>query len=253
MATCRHMTEATNKHYKIHCQNINLVQFFITLPNNDVRLSSVADGSRERCTRDDMIRWMELVSSSMPTPAADSRFENLLRGCWGIRRDEHGTRDRGRRADGSLEEGTDSSLGDRSIKIVVTHANGKTSVEAVSLDSASDRSGRSEGADNLLLSKAQAQSIRQQLASKGVQAVHLRLLDRGTRSGASSGAGTIRRLAQDRSASHASLTPHRGGHSPSADDIRVARLGPSGDGCGSGGVGGCGEGFSPALDLGLRR
>lgn len=202
---------------------------------------------------------MELVSSSMPTPAADSRFENLLRGCWGIGRDGHGSGDRGKRADGCLDEDTDSCLGGRSINVVVTHASGKISVEAVSLDSESLRGGGSEEADDELLSKAQAQNIRQQLASKGVQAVHVRLLETGAPSGAassSSRAGTTTRLAQDRNASHGGsslLPPHRSGHPPSADDIRVARLGPSGDGCGGGGVGGCGEGFSPGLDHGLRR
>ena len=154
--------------------------------------------------------------------------------------------------DGSLDEDTDSSLEGRSIKVVVTHASGSISVEEVSLDSEPVRSGSGE-AGNGLLSKAQAQNIRQQLASKGVQAVHVRLLQSGTHSGASSGAGTTNRLMQDRSATHCILPPHRSGHPPSADDIRVAKLGPSGDGCGSGGVGGCGEGFSPGLDHGLRR
>lgn len=45
---------------------------------------TVADGAGRYCTRNDFLAWIELVSSSLPTPTADHRFDNLVRACWGL-------------------------------------------------------------------------------------------------------------------------------------------------------------------------
>ncbi|CAM9395475.1 unnamed protein product [Scytosiphon promiscuus] len=217
----------------------------------------VANGSHKWCTRDDVIWWMELLSSSLPiTPSGDVSFESLVRACWGIPADPVG---------GSGSQANNGKGDDTSISVVVTHADGSMSVERVPWHAAGVQSGSGDGTDgdDLLVSQMQAEEIRRYLFLRGVHAVHVHLLKKprgGTAHATQSGTGNVAKgglLVNNTGALLDGQSPRtllHDGRRPSFDEVRVARFGPSGDGKGNEG-GGCFEEDDPGLsfDHGLRR
>lgn len=194
----------------------------IDRPTRPPPLIAVTDGSHKWCTRDDLVWFMELLSSSLPTPAADLRFEGLVRACWGIP------------AEGRNESQGTGGLGDnQSVSVVVTHADGSMSIERVSrqeVEVGVDKNG------DLLISEVQAERVRRRLASKGVHAVHVHLLN--SRPGgvmrANPGVdGSPQEVAVGSNLGAilegGSRSRPCGGRQPSADEVRIARLGPSGN------------------------
>lgn len=219
--------------------------------------SPVSDGGRSRCTRDDFIGWMELVSSSLPTSAADDRFESLVRGCWGIPKGADANA-HGRWADAAGEE---DSVNRGQVRVVVTHADGSVSLAAVRMEPEVARAtDDNAGSNTAVISEAQAERIRQELLeARGIHAVHVRLLDKQLGHAGRSDRGDGPTHLSDRIARKKSCSVGSGSrHQPSAEEMRIARLGSSGDGPGgrgsSGGYGAYGGGSaSLGLDHGLLR
>ncbi|CAM9380713.1 unnamed protein product, partial [Ectocarpus sp. 12 AP-2014] len=193
---------------------------------------SVTDGSHKWCTRDDLIWWMELLSSSLPnaTPPAnyDLQFERVARACWGIPANAPGVP--GSQQGGAFDEAP------QSVSVVVTHADGSITMERVSRQEVEVHP---NGSGTHLISEAQAEKIRRQLSRRGVHAVHVHLLNeqKGTvhaspeAAGSSEEAADVKHVGSILEGSSCSC-PH-GVRQLSADEVRTARLGPSGHGQGS--------------------
>lgn len=187
-------------------------------------LLSVTDGSHKWCTRDDFIWFMELLSSSLPTPMADLRFESLVRACWGI--PEEGVVSESRGVDGLGEK--------QPVRALVTHADGSMSVERVSRQDLEEVEG--DKSDGRLISEVEAESVRRRLASRGVHAVHVHLLEKTSPGGATpevpeaDGSSQEPAVGTNAGAISESLSRFRpgDGRQPSADEVRIATLGPSG-------------------------
>ncbi len=220
-----------------------------------LRLSSnvVTDGSHKWCTRDDIIWWMELLSSSLPTPSADPRFDALVRACWGIPPALAGGGGSGGQGIGPLEEG-------QSMSVLVTHVDGEMSIERVSRQG--DEVGVDDRSGDLLMSEAQAERVRRELASIGVHAVHVHLLNSNndnTPGAANHASAAVDGSTQNGAAGskHGAVVEGQdsGRRQPSAEEVRIARLGPSGNKHGtSHGVGRFGEGEAGlGFDHGLLR
>lgn len=196
---------------------------------------AVTDGSHKWCTRDDIIWWMELLSSSMPTPAADLRFDTLVRACWGIP-PAHGS-------GVSAWQGTNHLDENQWMSVLVTHADGAMSVERVSRQEGDV--GVAESGDPLM-SEEQAERVRRQLASRGVHAVHVHLLKnndpRGTAIHANAAIDEPAQNGAVGSKVGAVIEGRDSGRRPSAEEVKIARLGPSGSEHGSHGAGCFGEG-----------
>lgn len=184
---------------------------------------------------------MELLSSSLPTPAADLRFDSLVRACWGIPAEVGSVS--GRQGNSALRE-------NQPIGVVVTHADGSMSIETVSrLEVEVSLNGNGD----LSISEEQAERVRRHLASRGVQAVHVHLLNnnnnpqaaeirenRGT-DGLKEGT-TVGNDAGAVFEAGANPSPRGGGRQSSQEEIKVAKLGPSGNRRGSHGTSCFGEG-----------
>lgn len=196
---------------------------------------AVTDGSHKWCTRDDLIWWMELLSSSLPnaTPAADDdlQFKRVARACWGIPANAPGVP--GSQQDGAFGEAP------QPVSVVVTHADGSITIERVSRQEVEVHP---DGSGTLLISEAQAEKIRRQLSRRGVHAVHVHLLNeqKGTvhaspeAAGSSQETADVKHVGSILEGSFCSR-PH-GMRQLSADEVRTARLGPSGHGQGSRGA-----------------
>lgn len=208
---------------------------------------AVTDGSHKWCTRDDLIWWMELLSSSLSstTPAADNdlQFERVVRACWGIPANAAGVP--GSQQDGALGEAP------QSVSLVVTHTDGSITIERVSRQEVEVHP---DGSGTLVISEAQAEKIRRQLSLRGVHAVHVHLLNEQKEAVHASPetAGSSQETADVKHVGSGSR-PH-GVRQLSADEVRTARLGPSGHGQGSRGADCFGEGeASLGFDHGMLR
>lgn len=219
--------------------------------------SPVSDGGRSLCTRDDFIGWMELISSSLPIPAADHRFESLVRGCWGL--PKGADRNVNGQWIGATGEGNDGNRGP--VMVAVTHADGSVSIEAVSTElKAACATDDKRGSNTAVISEAQADRIRQELLeTRGIHAVHVRLLDKQPDYAGRFNRGDESIHAADGNDGN---KPCSGGsvslQQPSTEEVRIARLGASGDGHdargSSGGYGTYGGGdVNLGLDHGLLR
>lgn len=223
----------------------------------------VVDGTRNRCTRDDFIRSMELVSSSLPTPGADRRFENLVRGCWDIPKNAgsaiNSTAGGGAGGSGTLAstsfDGHGDAPGCRPVKVVATHADGTMSIEGgyVRDDGVCHAS---DGGLDGLLSESQAGHIRRQLALRGVHALHIQLTKNQPETRGNHGTDEALQPpgVENGTTSDGNLRSRSPGHQPSTEDVRIARLGPLGNGGNDGRFGGdSGDQASFGLDRGLLR
>lgn len=162
---------------------------------------------------------MELLSSSLPTPAADLRFDSLVRACWGIPAEVGGVSGRP----------GNSALGDNQpVSVVVTHADGSMSIETVSRQEVEVRV---DGNGDLSISEEQAERVRRQLAARGVHAVHVHLLNnpRGAGTGRSAqGTGVgddVGGVFEGGSRS----SPRDVGRRSSREEVKIAKSGPSGN------------------------
>lgn len=215
----------------------------------------VTDGSHRWCTRDDLVWWMELLSSSLPTPADDLRFDRLVRACWGIPAEVRG---------GLGRQGNGAAPGENeSVSVVVTHADGSMSIETVSRREVGVSV---DGNVDLSISKEQAKRVRHNLACRGVHAVHVHLLNnnnnpRGTAARAHPGAdGSAQGTAVGDDdvgtlfEGGPRLSPCDGKRRSSPEEIKIAKFGPGGSRHGSSGAG-CFGGGEPDLsfDHGLLR
>lgn len=184
---------------------------------------------------------MELLSSSLPstTPAADDdlQFERVARACWGIPASAAGVL-------GSQQDG-DFGNAPQSVSVVVTHADGSITIERVSRQEVEVHP---DGSGTLLISEAQAEKIHRQLSLRGVHAVHVHLLSeqKGTVHASPDPAGSSQEIADVKHVGSilegSSCSRPHGVRQLSADEVRTARLGPSGCGQGSRGAGCFGEG-----------
>lgn len=155
---------------------------------------------------------MELISLSLPTTAADSTFERLVRGCWGMPE----TTDRDRAAPST---GTEKRC---PLRVVVIRADGSTSVEEIARElGPTPGDDICRGSENIsrngTISRTQAEDIRQELAARGVNAVHVQLLQQGDR------VENSKTTAEE----SCPLKPGRYRYSP--QDVTIAKLGPAVD------------------------
>lgn len=197
---------------------------------------------------------MELISSSLPTPDSDGRFEELVRSCWGLP-DEAGISPGIADGDPGDSSGLDNSAvqdengeacARRPIRVVVTGTNGSVSVSNLCLRYEAPLD--DGNIDDTSISEKQAEDIRRQLAARGIHAVHIRLLTSNPPlgKGASGVGASVTPLASQTHATTADL-----GRGLSVEKLRIARLGPAGD-CERMGSNGGGGGYS-GLDQGLLR
>eukprot|EP00752_Nemacystus_decipiens_P008962 g8001.t1 len=178
---------------------------------------------------------MEVLSSSLPTPAADLRFDRLVRACWGIPADVGGVP--GRLGNGALDM-------NKPVTVVVTHADGSMSIETVSRQEVEVSV---DGNGDLSISEEQAERVRRLLASRGVRVVHVHLLNnnnpRGSVGRANTGTdGSVQGSAVGNDAGSvfeggSRIPPCDGGRRCSQEEIEIARSGPSGNRHGSHGAG----------------
>lgn len=144
------------------------------------------------------------------------------------------------------------------MSVVVTHADGSMSIEAVSRQEVEVSV---DGNGDLSISEEQAERVRRQLASRGVHAVHVHLLNNN---GNPRGAAMNANPGTDGSAQVTAVgndvatlfegglrpVPCDGGRRSSPEEIKIAQLGPSGNRHGSRGCFGEGEaglGFNHGL------
>lgn len=175
---------------------------------------------------------MELVSSSIPTPTADQRFESLVRDCWGIPREAGGTSGGGSGVPGvaALDEANKLG-GHRLVRVVVTHADGSISVEGVYIGCETDISSNFGEGESGLMSRKQAERARQQLAAKGVHAVHVKLLTKQANVTADLGTDEPLQELDFRKSTDGRCNPvDFSGRKYSADEVRLAKMGPLADG-----------------------
>lgn len=193
---------------------------------------------------------MELVSSSIPTSTADDRFESLVRGCWGIPKGADGNVS-GRWADAMGEEDS----GNRGqVRVVVTHADGSVSLEVVSMPEEDRATNGNSGSNTAVISEAQAERVRQELLeTRGIHTVHVRLLDKQLGHAGRSDRGDGLTHLSDRIDSNRVCSVGSGHrHQPSAEEMKIARLGSSGAGPGArGSSGGYGTYGASSAGLGL--
>lgn len=109
------------------------------------------------------------------------------------------------------------------LRVVVTRADGSTSVEEVGRGLGSTPGedicrGSEVGSRNGAISRAQAENIRQELAARGVHAVHVQLLPEQQRGG---GVGNPKTTAEE------SCPLKDGRNSYSSHDVTIAKLGPA--------------------------
>lgn len=192
---------------------------------------------------------MELVSASLPTPAADKQFEDLVRSCWGLSeqpgasKNDHSSIEYRSGLETANAQGKNSATSEgRPIRVIVTSSDGSVSVEDAflryerQLDERLDK----KHCDGTSISEKQAKDIRRQLAARGIRAVHVR---------PSPGSPTIEHLETGGDTMANSNAVPRRNHV--SEKWRIARLGPAGN-CGStqdyGGGGTC-----SGLDQGLLR
>lgn len=148
-----------------------------------------------------------------------------------------------------------SALGEtQPVSVVVTHADGSMSIETVSRQEVEVSV---NGNGDLSISEKQAERVRRQLASRGVHAVHVHLLNnnsndikpRGAALHATSGTdgsaqGTPVGNDADTLFEGGSRCPCDGGRQSSSEEIKIAKVGPSGNRPGSHGAGFFGEGLA---------
>ena len=172
---------------------------------------------------------MELLSASLPTPAADLRFDSLVRACWDVPAEVVGVPGR---------PGNSAPGENQPVSVVVTHADGSMSIETMSRQEVEVSV---DGNGDLSISEEQAERVRRKLCSRGVHAVHVHLLNNNNNNNNPRGAGADRSAQGTVVANDAGsvleggsrLSPRNGGRRPSPEEIKIAKLGPSGDRHGS--------------------
>lgn len=220
------------------------------------------------------------MSSSFPSPIADQRFEKLVRACWGLPDVTMNNASIERNGCDRSVVGAHKNYGDetivrRPVRVVVTRVDGSVSVEDVFVcgemaytkgqptDIASSDDKRSNTAE--YISENQADDIREQLVTRGIHAVHVRLVTVPPRPPlppppfANGNSNCLDNQAANEVASDED-SPHRSppGVQPSTEELRTARLGPAGGSHSTGGGGRVSRGSSGyddclGLDQGLLR